>query len=363
MKISFFAPAVFACVACVACFTCGAQAQSAVDIYGVLDAGVVTERGCDGCARNKVSPGMASGSRLGLKGREALGEQLTAVFGMEAGILNDSGMSDQNGRLFGRQAYIGLDSRLGALTVGRHYNPQYLTLTDVADPFKGGLAGNAGNLMGYTAKRYDNAIKYMTPSSRGLSASALYSFGESPYSSATNRAYGAMLGYAKGPVTLSVAHQRKNNFIEASGTLPAVDTSARNTLVAANFNFGPATAFAAYGINKGPGSSPWDPANPYGALGLMATSANSRDALLGLAVPFGGATFLASYIHKDDRDVRNRDARQIAVGITYSLSRRTDLYSSYAKIRNLNGAAYTVGNASDAGRGDTAFNFGLRHAF
>ncbi|MEG1114619.1 MAG: porin, partial [Janthinobacterium sp.] len=50
-------------------------------------------------------------------------------------------------------------------------------------------------------------------------------------------------------------------------------------------------------------------------------------------------------------------------GLTYSLSRRSDFYASYAKIHNKNGARYTVGNASDGGRGDAAFNMGFRHGF
>ncbi|WP_337587212.1 porin [Janthinobacterium fluminis] len=340
-----------------------ARGQSALDLYGVLDAGVVRHGGCANCATGALSAGIASPSLLGIRGREALGERVAAVFTLEAGLLNDTGEPDQNGRLFGRLAYIGLDGRLGALTLGRQDNPQYLSLTDVADPFKGGMAGNAGNLMGYTVKRYDNTIKYATPPLRGIHASAIYSFGESPYSSAANRAWGAMLGYAKGPLNVSVAHQRKDNIIAGNGGAATLDTSARNTLVAANVNLGHATVFAAYGVNKGQGSSPWDPANPYGALALALGSGDSRDVLLGVALPFGRATYLASYIRKDDREAANRDARQIAVGLTYTLSRRTDFYAAYAKIRNSNGAGYTVGNASDAGRGSAAFNIGLRHSF
>lgn len=343
-----------------------AQAQSAVKVYGVLDAGVVAERGCVGgadCASTRVSSGVASASRLGLAGREALGGETAAVFTLEAGILGDTGRADPNGTLFGRQAYVGLDGRLGALTLGRQYNLQYLTLVDVADPFKGGLAGSARNLVGYTAERYDNTIQYVSPRRHGLVAGVIYSFGESPYSSAANRAYAATLGYAGSRVNLTVARQRKNNFIAADASLPGLDVSATNTLVAANVKFGAATAYAAYGRNKGAGSSPWDASNPYGALVLSTPSTNSRDVLLGLSVPYGASTFMASYIRKDDHNPANRDANQVAVGMTYSLSRRTDFYASFAKIQNRNGAGYTVGNATEAGRGDRAVNIGLRHAF
>ena len=369
MKTSYFALAVIG----MGPFVLGATAQAAdgaggpasshVAVYGVLDAGIVAERGCAAnCAGSKVSGGVASGSRLGLQGREALGNDVSAIFTLEAGVQNDTGQSE-DGRLFGRQAYVGLDSRLGALTLGRQYNLQYLALTDVADPFKGGMAGSASNLAGYSVKRYDNTVKYVSPALRGVSASAIYSFGESPYSSANNRAYGATLGYSAGAVNVSVSHQRKNNFILASGTLPAIDMSSRNTLIAANIDLKVATAFAAVGVNKGYGSSPWDPNNAYSSLALSMSSSDSRDTLLGVSVPVGGFKLLASWVHKDDRDLANRDASQMAVGLTYSLSKRSDFYASYAKIHNKNGARYTVGNASDAGRGDAAFNLGFRHGF
>jgi predicted porin len=345
--------------------TAAAQAPSSTEVYGLLDAGVVAERGCTGdCTRTRIDSGVASGSRLGVRGREDLGGGTSAVYTLEAGILNDTGASDQNGKLFGRQAYVGLDGPLGLVTLGRQYNLVYETLTDVADPFHGGTAGSAANLVGYSNKRYDNTIKYQSRRSRsGFIGSAIYSFGESPYNSKVNRAYGATLGYAKGAANLSVTHQRKENMLDATGTTPPVDQSARNTLVAANFDFGRFVGYAAYGHSKGDGSSPWDMSNPYGAVAQSTPSNNSRDVLVGIAVPMGATTWLASYIRKDDRSLADRDANQIAIGANYALSRRTDFYAAFAKIQNRNGAAYSVGNASSAGRGDRAINVGMRHAF
>jgi len=342
-----------------------ATSSAPVTIYGTVDAGLVGEGACAyACAHSKLDSGVETGSRLGFSGRESLGDDTSAVFTLEEGIQNDTGKADQNGRLFGRQAFVGLDSaHLGALTLGRQYNLQYQVLVDVADPFKGGLAGTATNLMGYSVMRYDNSIKYVTPSSHGWSAAALYSFGESPNSSATNRAYGASLGYADGPVNVSVAHQRKDNPGDFSSGDNVVDQSASNTLVAANFKVGVATAYAAFGRDKGVGSSPWDASNPYGALVLATPSNDSRDMLAGLSLPVGATTFMASYIHKDDRSILNQDADQLAVGMTYALSRRTDFYAAVAKIHNKNGAGYTVGNATSAGHGDRAINAGIRLSF
>ncbi|MCE3262365.1 MAG: porin [Pseudoduganella sp.] len=335
-----------------------------VEVYGVVDAGVVLERGCkNDCARSRLSPGIAEGSRIGISGREPLGNTGTsAVFTLEGGVENDTGRSE-DGRVLGRQAWVGLDGKWGALTLGRQYNLQYEALADVADPFHGGLAGTATNLMGYTTKRYDNAVKYRTPAGRNWSAGAIYSFGESAFSTARNRAYGATLGFKDGIFNIRIAHQRKRNPIEAVGTTQPIDLSARNTLVAANLNFGPTTLYAAYGINRGFGSSPWNPANPYSALLLPSPSLYSHDMLAGLSYTSGRATYMLSFIRKDDRSPPNQDADQAALGMTYALSKRTALHASFSHIRNRNQAPYTVGTASEPGKGNRALTFGLRHAF
>ncbi|MGO4380814.1 porin [Pseudoduganella sp. RAF53_2] len=340
-----------------------AQNSSSVQIYGVLDAGIVAERGCrDGCPNVKLSPGVESGSRLGVKGREQLGGDTAAIFTLEAGVENDTGRSEE-GRTFGRQAFVGLDGRWGALTLGRQYNLQYETLADVADPFHAGLAGAATNLMGYTTKRYDNSIKYSTPLMRGWNASAIYSFGESAFSTSRNQAYGATVGYTNSLFNVRVAYQKKNNLLQAEGSTQPVDLSARNSLVAANMNLGIATVYAAFGMNRGVGSSPWDQNNPYGALVMSSPSHKSNDMLVGLSIPHGAATYMVSYIRKDDRTLANMDADQIAVGMTYALSKRSALYAAFAHIKNRNGAPYTVGNATERGSGNKAINVGFRHAF
>jgi predicted porin len=47
-------------------------------------------------------------SRLGFRGTEDLGNGLAAVFTLESGYNQDVGTLGQGGRLFGRQAWVGL---------------------------------------------------------------------------------------------------------------------------------------------------------------------------------------------------------------------------------------------------------------
>ncbi|MEG1055076.1 MAG: porin, partial [Janthinobacterium sp.] len=86
--------------------------------------------------------------------------------------------------------------------------------------------------------------------------------------------------------------------------------------------------------------------------------------LVGATVPVGPAgTVMASFIRTNDKAATNADADQWALGYSYALSKRTSTYASYAKIKNKNGAGYTVGNNSNVGSGDKAFNVGVRHSF
>ncbi len=340
-----------------------AQDQQAATVYGTLDAGIVAERGCaGGCPATRVASGAATESHIGVKGREPLNRDVAAVYTVEAGVHLDTGAGDAD-KLFGRQAFIGLDSRWGVLTLGRQYSLQYEALTGVADPFHGGMAGAATNIAGSAARRFDNTVKYVSPTVNGWSAGAIYSFGESPFSSKFNRAYGAVIGFEQAPVTVRIAHQRRYNLSDATGVVPLVDYSSRNTLIAANVTLKYATVYAGYGVNRGFGSAPYDPVAPYGALVVPAFTDRSRDLIGGISIPYGDATFMLSYIRKDDRSVANRDASQVAAGVAYALSRRTSVYAAYGRIDNRNGARYTVGNASERGSGNRALSIGLRHAF
>ncbi len=329
------------------------QQPSSSLMYGVLDMALVAERGGASGPINKLTSGGAYGSRIGWRGTEALGDQLQAVFTLEAGVQSDTGRSDQAGQLFGRQAFVGLDSRYGMLSAGRQYNLQNQAISDVADPFEAGMAGSATNLMGYTSARIDHTVRYTSPEMHGLTLIAMLGLAEQE----GRRSLGLSAGYVRGPLTLRLARQSL-----AARTDGAAN--ANNTILAGNYNFRVLSAYASYGRNTGAGSSPFlNPDNPYGAALAPASSSDSRDLLLGVAVPWGRTTVLLSFIGKDDRDPANRDAQQLALGAVYSLSKRSTLYAAYAQIRNHNGAPYTVGNSTEAGSGNRALNLGLRHTF
>ena len=90
---------------------------------------------------------------------------------------------------------------------------------------------------------------------------------------------------------------------------------------------------------------------------------DARDALIGISAPLGGGSLMASGIKHNDRTATNKDASQLGVGYMYPLSKRTSLYTSFARISNKNGAQLTVGNATEAGSGNKAIDLGVVHNF
>jgi len=349
----------------IAGFAAQAQAQSNVTIYGIADVGFVAERGGVNGSVNKITSGVGSASRLGFRGVEDLGGGTTAVFQLESGVRMDTGEQDSAG-VYQRQAFVGLKNKeLGSLTLGRQYTMLYNALTQVMDPFGAGYAGNAKNLFptGGVNTRTSNAAVYNSPAFSGFSFDAQYALGEQAGDNTAGRQFGVGLNYANGPLAVRLVHNNKNNDTAAVGTTPARSVDeAKNTMLAASYDFGVAKAHFGYEKDEGPGSAPLPVANAYGYRVAPVASTDSRVWLIGATVPVGTGNVIASYTDKDDK-VRNQDATQWAVGYLHTLSKRTTAYVAYAKIKNKNGAGYTVGNNTEAGSGDSAFNLGVRHTF
>ncbi len=114
------------------------------------------------------------------------------------------------------------------------------------------------------------------------------------------------------------------------------------------------------------------------ALSRMSSNATLNNYLLGAAAPFGKWTAKASYIYSDGNGAAGGDAQQLALGVDYALSKRTNFYSAYSWIDNSDVRLNGVGDASNsggymptaaqsailaAGVWQQGFQVGLRHMF
>ncbi|THC42947.1 porin [Massilia sp. Mn16-1_5] len=335
-----------------------ACAQSAVNFYGVMDLGLSVDGGGLGGSATRVTSGMATQSRWGFRGSEELGNGMSAFFVLEGGIHADKGDSTQNNTLFGRAALVGLRGRYGALSIGLQDTPLFTTLNVVVDPLRNGII-RSNNLMAPTGFRAGNSVLYRSPDFSGFSGDLMYVPGEVAGDSAAARAWGGSLGYSRGRLNARVAYHRRNN----DTAIVKGSEDARNTLVGANYDFGPLRAHLGYELNRGPGSSPLNNTQALFGGAAPVASTDSRDLLLAASMPLGASTVVASYVRKDDRTRFDQDARQLGLAYMYAFSKRSDVYTSFARIHNLHGAAYTEGNSEEAGTGDRQFTLGLRHRF
>ena len=193
MKKSLLALAVFGA------FAGAASAQTNVTIYGIVDMGFA--RVDNGTATaNKLDSGIQSGSRIGFKGTEDLGGGLSAIFQLENGFAADDGTLGQGGRLFGRQAWVGLNGAFGTVKAGRQFTPVYANL-GTFDPFGNALAGNSERIFNteFEGSRFDNNLTY-NYSANGFRGELQYAFGEVAGNNSANRAIGGFAGYKNGPV-------------------------------------------------------------------------------------------------------------------------------------------------------------------
>ncbi|RAR57164.1 putative porin [Paraburkholderia unamae] len=201
-----------------------AHAQSSVTLFGILDGGILyvnnmknTAGGPGGSVVQTLS-GPLLAPRWGLRIGEDLGGGLRAIAQLENGFDQFSGASLQGGRLFGRQAWVGLSStQYGTLTMGR----QYSALQDFFGPLlaAASLTGSALHPMdneGFLTYRTDNSVKYLSPVYAGLQAEAMYAFSNST-NFANNRSWNVGATYNSNGLQLAAVYVRLSQ--------PAIDTT------------------------------------------------------------------------------------------------------------------------------------------
>ncbi len=183
-----------------ASFATGASAQSSVTLYGLVDTSLtfvnnVATGNVDGGPKKSNLHALTSGnlqeSRWGLRGAEDLGGGMKGIFTLESGFTLGNGQAD-NG-LFGRQAFVGLSSDFGTVTLGRQYDSvvDYLGPLSAAgtwgSTYFGHVAGNDNLNSDFSIA---NAVKYQSNNYAGFTFSGLYGFSNDT-GFANNRAYSA----------------------------------------------------------------------------------------------------------------------------------------------------------------------------
>lgn len=331
-------------------------AQTSVQIYGQIDAGLEyiskVRSGAAGSPDNsifRVQSGNLASSRIGFRGREDLGDGLSALFVLENGYSTDTGTASQGGRLFGRDAYVGLSGSLGEIEMGRQKIP-FNDFGLIFDPVGPARFSTPTFDLSYLG-RADNAVKYVGKY-QAATMSAQYSTGydsmiangaEVAGAPKVGREMGLAADYNFGRYQIGLAYDRQNGTSVATQS----DTNKR-TAVGFIANFKPLRLFATY---------QWQTVTTGNA------KADTKFYWLGAQYQVTPAIALSSAVYfYDPEGAANRSVMPTLLAI-YSLSKSTDLYSEVAYMKNQARAAVGLDGAVNAGDNLAGVTIGIRHRF
>ena len=385
MKKNLIALAVFGA------FSGAALAQSNVTLYGIIDVGYRVQDPETGSKIDGIDAGNQSGNRWGLRGSEALSPNLNAVFTIEGGFSLDTGQlgnptvactgtslpqpqpqnsgpctgaSTQN-RIFGRQAWGGLAGNWGTVVAGRvatfSSGTGSFDMIGPVDPFGTGFNGMGGltfSPAGGSGSPYrlDNSVLYQSPTWGGFKFGTGYSFNASGGENGTNNVdvWFSGVSFAMGPFWAAATYDVFD--------IPGAGSDQKNLQIGATFDLKFVKLHAGYAKE--------DDQRLGNALGI--TSGADADAwMVGVSIPlFGGSLFGSYQDYNGDRvtlavpvavppaapTVDERDMKIWAIGYTYPLSRRTNLYAAYGD----NDAEETINNTALDRK---VYSIGIRHLF
>lgn len=294
------------------------SASAETQIYGVVDMGLSRDIG-NGVTG--LDSGLQSGSRIGFRGKEDLGNGTSVIYTIEAGFNADNGTMSDPGRLFNRQSWIGLQGPLGTVKLGRQITPLWSSL-DSVDPFASGLAGDATRLFNDGGKRMNNTVNYSN-TLFGVNAQVAYGFGEKSTSANDGRVVGFAANKSFGPVYTTVGYHN------------AEVTGGHDKTVLVGSTVSLTEKMKVHGV----------------VANNEELNVKSRDYLVGASFKATGVdTFMGSVIRHDGRTT-GQDATQYALGWSHHLSARTNLYTSYGQTK------------FDTAPTAKVVNVGIRHRF
>jgi predicted porin len=337
-----------------------AQAQTAVQIYGTVDAGLIKR------TDQTLAIGKRASNALGFKGTEELGNGLKALFQLEIRYEPDTGTLEQGAGgvqrpLFQGQSRVGLQGDFGMVRLGRGLTA-YQESIMAFEPFHG-LPSPAGFYTDLTVAGYTSDPIGMPGNSNNRFSNALF------YNSQVFSGF---------QINTTVATKEANQGAALIGrgtpTAPQYGPNAEASVnpfsVSTTYTNGPAAAILAYERNAVE-TKLWSIAGSVMAtpeLKLMASytrqdrehtmpiNPKTKAWVLGANYTMGPGKFLAGYGQKSpDGFVKTK---QFSLGYEYSLSKRTYLYVDASR-KEGNTVAATPGASTRVNH----YDVGVNHSF
>lgn len=299
--------------------------------------------------------------------------------------------------IFDRTAMVGLVTPVGAILAGRQYTPAYEVFA-AADTFETGTAGTWGGITGGTgglltagvAIRSDKALQYRIELPSGVGAAVMYGFKNSGYVGLDDKFMAANLRYKANGLNVGIGYNYGTDQTGKRGLVTAI--------IGGSYTLGDMKFFAGYQDMKNCCNSvlipvvdaAWDTQIAPALIAKGAPAAliigvytpifknnvaknfalDAASYQVGVHYAIGSGRVMGSVAHQNDRTASNSDVTQYAIGYDYNLSKRTDLYSVLAYIKNKNDGQYAPGAASAPGgftsvpgESGKALQLGMRYRF
>jgi len=346
--------------------TSTASAQN-VTVYGLFDAAVahVTNVNAAGDSITKM-PSLTGSlpSRIGFRGTEDLGDGLQAVFTLENGFAPDAGTLGQGGRLFGRQASIGLKSKYGTLTLGRQINMTYLA-TQKSDVLGPNLFSISSIDLYLPNARSDNAVGYLGQFN-GFTAGATYSFGRDVSTAGGPSATGcagevagnpracrqvtALLGYEQSRFGVTTSYDILHGGPGAAGGLTSSANSDRRITLNGWAMAGEAKIGGGVVVRRTAAATALTESNLY---------------YIGVSYPIMPQLVLDAQLAYRNAKHSDDDVKMAVARVMYYLSKRTATYVGIGHLKNEGASAVALdaGGTAGAGKTQNGVMAGLRHLF
>jgi predicted porin len=338
------------------------QAQSAVTVYGRVDAGVDYQSNVALAGGGSGSLWRASGnqwgtSMIGFKGTEDLGSGLNAFFLLESGF--DATKGATNGTaLFNRRSYVGLSGSAGSLKFGKNL----FIDNDVwfLDPTGQQFIGTATLVRGRNWQGADNVIEYQTPTWGGFNATFQTALGEQAGSIKNKRKDGVSLVYQNQGLELRAIYDlirdsngKYGSGLNADGTRNTVFDTSKELILGGTYTIDKLKLFLGYENLRAPDVAPGSPdkVNHY---------------WLGANYQVTPALTLIGSVFRVNVNNGGGNANLFMAGANYSLSKRTLLYVGAGTVRNSSTANFSVeatNNNPLPGQNQNGAYAGISHSF
>ncbi|MEM5461540.1 porin [Paraburkholderia phytofirmans] len=310
-----------------------ALAQSSVTMYGNIDLGFERTNNGKGTSY-AMNQGVLATNKWGFLGKEDLGAGYTVLFQLESGFSPNTGASDVAGAMFNRQSWIGVQSPFGTFKMGRIKTLLYQYDYEYLDASGNSMANASYRFFDFFGNRTSNTIEY-SDAAYGFKWAVQHSLGGIAGNSRANSMWAETLAYNIGKAEFLIVNQKS---YDETGT-----DSTRATTFGGNYDFGIARFYLAAALDGGP------------------ASLKTREYSVGLSIPVGVAgRFQTTFVRKQNLSQDHANANLYGFGYVYALSKRTNIYTSWARLTNGANASYAV---SRPGATFSTINAGIQHLF